>query len=116
MSDIPVACLLTAPELRQRRSAVLAAFRATQLEVKELADANGEGFAFRLAPSAAQLSALAELIELERQCCPFLRFSLTVDPGDGPIWLILTGPSGTREFLRHELGFVRDPGDWATSS
>jgi hypothetical protein len=111
MPDTPVACLLTAPELRQRRSTVLAAFRAAQLEVKEVADANGDGFAFRVAPSGAQLSALAELIELERQCCPFLRFSLTVEPGDGPIWLTLTGPTGTRELLRYELGFVRDPSD-----
>jgi len=61
MSDIPVACLLTAPELRQRRSTVLAAFCAAQLEVKELAGANGEGFAFRVAPSGAQHSTLAEL-------------------------------------------------------
>jgi len=111
MSDIPVACLLTAPELRQRRITVLAAFRAAQLEVKELAEAKAEGFAFRVAAGAAQLSALAELIELERQCCPFLRFSLTVGPGDGPIWLTVTGPAGTREFLLHELGFVRDPND-----
>jgi hypothetical protein len=110
MSDIPVACLLTAPELRQRRSTMLAAFRAAQLEVRELAEAKAEGFAFRVA-AGAQLSALAELIELERQCCPFLRFSLTVEPGDGPIWLTLTGPAGTREFLLHELGFVRDPND-----
>src|SRR5262245_66113127 len=99
MSDIPVACLLTAPELRQRRITVLAAFRAAQLEVKELAEAKAEGFAFRVAAGSAQLSALAELIELERQCCPFLRFSLTVEPGDGPIWLTVTGPAGTREFL-----------------
>jgi hypothetical protein len=28
-------------------------------------------------------------------------------PGGGPIWLELTGPPGTRDFLAHEIG---DPG------
>ena len=28
-----------------------------------------------------------------------LRFQITVEPDGGPIWLELTGPSGTREFL-----------------
>jgi hypothetical protein len=103
---VPVACLLTAPELRVRRQSVLAAFRAAQLEARELTDAGGEGYAFRFAPSAYQLAALIELIELERQCCPFLRFQLTLEPAGGALWLALTGPTGTREFLTQELGLV----------
>ena len=35
------------------------------------------------------------------------RGQLTVEPGGSPIWLELTGPPGTREFLAHEIG---DPG------
>ncbi len=31
--------------------------------------------------------------------CPFLKFSITVEPGDGPVWLEMTGPQGTKEFL-----------------
>ena len=107
MSDLTVACLLTTPELQARRRTVLAAFRAAQLDARELLDATGEGYVFQFAPSAAQLTALAELIELERQCCPFLRFQLSVDPAGGSVWLALTGPAGTRELLAHELGFVR---------
>lgn len=110
MADVPIACLLTAPELRKRRETVLARFRTAQLEVRELTDAPGEGYAFRFTPSAAQLAALAELIELERQCCPFLRFQLTLEPAGGALWLALTGPMGTREFLAHELGLVSTPG------
>ena len=45
------------------------------------------------------LSAIAETIEAERQCCRFLRFSVTVEPDGGPISLELTGPPGTREFV-----------------
>jgi hypothetical protein len=109
MPDLPVACLLTAPELRERRQTVLADFRAAQLEARELADATGEGYAFRFVASASRLAALAELIELERQCCPFLSFRLTVERADGPLWLALTGPTGTRELLARELGLVRIP-------
>ncbi len=50
------------------------------------------------------MALLGEFIQLERQCCPFLRFQLTVEPGGGPIWLELTGPPGTREFLAHGVG------------
>jgi hypothetical protein len=38
-------------------------------------------------------------MRLLRQCCPFLRFAITVEPGNGPIWLEMTGPEGTKEFL-----------------
>ena len=58
------------------------------------------GYALRFAPEDAVLPDLATLIELERQCCPFLRFELKVLPASGPIWLELSGPEGTREFLR----------------
>jgi hypothetical protein len=39
------------------------------------------------------------LIQLEHQCCPFLRFSLIVEAGKGPVWLELTGPPATQDFL-----------------
>ena len=100
--DPAVACPLTEPELRERRRTVLADFRASQLEVRDLAN----GYAFRFAPGSREIAALAELIDLERQCCPFLRFRLTVEPAGGPLWLELTGPEGTREMLAHELGLV----------
>lgn len=108
--DHPIACLLTAPALQERRRTLLADFRAAQVEARALTDATGEGYVFRFAAGAGQVAALAELIDLERQRCPFLRFPLTVEPGDGPISLELTGPAGIRELLAHELGFVREPG------
>src|SRR5919106_1389379 len=105
MTDPPVACLLSEPGLRERRRTVLADFKAARLEVRDLAD----GYAFRFAPSSQQLTALAELIDLERRCCPFLRFRLIAEPAGGPLWLELTGPAGTREMLAHELGLIDDP-------
>ena len=69
--------------------------RAAALEVKETED----GFAYRFPSDDGLLADVFTLIQLEHQCCPFLRFSLVVEAGDGPIWLELTGPPGTKEFL-----------------
>ena len=69
--------------------------RRAILEVKELED----GYAY-IFPSAGEwLSEVADLVELERQCCPFLQFRLTVAPNDGPLSLEMTGPEGTKDFL-----------------
>jgi len=94
-SNLPIACLLTDSELQERRRDVLQKTKGAVTEVKELED----GFAYRFLPGESRLSELARLVELERQCCPFLRFRITVEPGDGPVWLELTGPDGTKGFL-----------------
>jgi hypothetical protein len=96
MTDLPVACSLTEPELREREATVLASVRARVREIKDL----DSGYALRFDPEDGLIPEVAELIDLERRCCPFLRFGLMVSPGNGPVWLELTGPEGTREFLR----------------
>jgi hypothetical protein len=73
---------------------VLKKVRSTVSEVKEIE----HGFIYRF-PSGASIIVLANLVELEHQCCPFLKFSITVEPGDGPVWLEMTGPQGTKQFL-----------------
>lgn len=70
-------------------------FRGAVAEVRE----TDGGYAYRLPSDAAWLIEAANLIDLERRCCPFLRFQLTVEPDGGPIWLELSGPRGTKEFL-----------------
>ena len=70
------------------------------LESKELAD----GFAYRFPEGDEWLAELAEVIKLERRCCPFLSFNLSVGAGGGPVWLELTGPPGTKEFLSSLFG------------
>src|SRR5262245_61913307 len=100
MADLPVACTLTEPELAARREGVLAAVRRAQQEARWLP----EGVALRFAAAPECLAMLATFIDLERRCCAFLTFRLTVEPGGGPVWLELTGPTGTRAFLAAELG------------
>jgi hypothetical protein len=61
------------------------------------------GFRWRFDVSSELLIAAAETINAERQCCRFLRFVLTVEPAGGSIWLEITGPQGTPEFLESLL-------------
>jgi hypothetical protein len=91
----PVACSLSAPELAARRAGVLRRVAADRAEARWLPD----GLALRFASDPGRVAALGEFIELERQCCAFLRFQLTVEAGGRAVWLELTGPVGTREFL-----------------
>jgi hypothetical protein len=99
MAELSVACTLTEPELATRRAGMLAAIRRDQQEARWLTD----GVALRFAAEPDRLATLANFIDLEHRCCAFLRFRLTVESGEGPIWLELTGPPGTRDFLAAEL-------------
>jgi hypothetical protein len=75
---------------------VLQKVRSAVINLRELE--NGYAYCF---PSAPQwLDELAKLVNLEHQCCPFLTFQITVAAGDGPIWLEITGPEGTKQFLQ----------------
>jgi hypothetical protein len=93
--EIPIACSLTELELDERRTSALQMLREAVLEVKELDD----GFAYRFPSDIVWITTLADLIASEHMCCPFLRFSLNVEAGPGPIWLEMTGAEGTKDFL-----------------
>lgn len=57
------------------------------------------GYGFRLAPDSIMLLKLAEYIANERLCCPFLRFTVEIEPNQGPFWLRLTGSEGVKEYI-----------------
>lgn len=78
---------------------MLEKFRGAVVEVKEMP----EGYAFSLPSDGGWLLEVANLVDVERQCCPFLRFRITVEAGGGPIRLELSGPEGAKEFLRAML-------------
>jgi hypothetical protein len=102
MPSVPVACTLSAPEMRERRAGLLA---DVQAGVRERRRIRG-GWAFRFPPEARWLETLAGLTAVERECCRFLRFRLTAEPDGGPLWLEVTGPRGTARFVEHELGLA----------
>jgi hypothetical protein len=102
-TQLPVACTLSEPDLAKLRAGLFTHLAQPRQEARWLP----EGITLRYSSEQGTLALLGEFIQLERQCCPFLRFQLTVEPGGGPIWLELTGPPGTRDFLANEIG---DPG------
>jgi hypothetical protein len=101
MADSPISCTLSSTELVRRRE-ILAALRDECVEVRKI----DNGVSLRFAPGAGTLARLAEVIDLERQCCRFLRFRLDVEPDGGPVRLDVTGPPGTETFLEAELGWI----------
>jgi amino-acid N-acetyltransferase len=98
--NLPVVCTLQPGELNARASELLTGLAAM---AKRLARIDG-GYQLEFEATTALLQAIAVAIEAERQCCRFLRFQLTVEPDHGPLFLVVTGPAGTREFLSALLG------------
>ncbi len=100
MSDeIPVACCLSDEQLRNREATLLAQFKAALIKSEEL----DNGYSFRVLGDRKSIALVAELIVAERECCPFLKFELSIEPGMGPVSVRMTGPAGTKEFLKSIL-------------
>jgi hypothetical protein len=70
-------------------------YRAVQ-EIQELPN----GWAWRLPSTPEILLLVAEDLNMERLCCPFVRYTLEIEPNQGPFWLRMTGSEGVKEFLR----------------
>jgi hypothetical protein len=88
----PIACNLDAMSEteKQRHSQLRAAMEANIAAVAEAPD----GLTFRFDGDPQTLLLVAEFVTLERLCCPFLYFSLEVEPDGGPLWLRLKGGQG----------------------
>jgi hypothetical protein len=95
MGKLPIARELTPAEITARRVILLPGLLEQAAERTPLPN----GFRWRFITSGECLAAVAETINTERKCCRFLRFVVTVEPDEGPIWLEITGPPGTTEFL-----------------
>jgi hypothetical protein len=90
----PIACDLEAlsePE-RQRHGQLREAIETNMISVEEAPD----GLTFRFDSDSQTILQVAEFITLERLCCPFLYFSLEVEPDGGPLWLRLKGGEGDK--------------------
>ena len=94
-SKIPVACSLNDAEFRKRREEVLNEIKDGISETAELKN----GFVFSFPKEDLWIQRLAEMIILERACCPFINFKLSIEPHQDSIKLFLTGPKGTKEFV-----------------
>lgn len=93
-----VRCNLNAltPEERMLHAKSTAALKLAIKEQRELPD----GYKVRFLLSDLSPFTVMEWVAHERRCCPFLRFNLEFEPENGPAWLTLTGPEGTKEVLK----------------
>ena len=73
-------------------------FHAVQ-QIKELRN----GYALRLSADSSMLTMVAQFIEKERLCCPFMKFTVEVEEEHGPLWMNITGRKGAKEFIREEF-------------
>lgn len=100
VTDLPIACTLDAATLAERGGALLPGLARRAASRLALPD----GVRLTFTPTAGLLSAIADVLAAEHQCCRFLRFQVTVEPGDGPVLLDVAGPPGTGDFLAQLTG------------
>ncbi len=95
-AEIPIACYLTDKDLQTRRKNYLDKAAESLIDSAELSD----GFVYRFPLRDSTLQNLAEIIDLERKCCPFLNFRLVLEAGSDFVSLELTGAEGTKEIVK----------------
>jgi hypothetical protein len=91
MSDLPIACTLTAHEARDRAELVRRLFADALIERR----ATRAGMRGRFRDSAGVERRLRDLVAAEAVCCPFLSFNVARENGE--LWLEVTSaPEGRR--------------------
>lgn len=105
-NDIPIACTLSAAEQLARGAWIGDEALANCREVRELP----RGAALRFDDQEGKVEQLAQLIGMERHCCPFFRFTLVFEPDLGPIWLQIEGPEGSEGIIASMVATVRMEG------
>lgn len=106
----PIACDMSVLSAEQRE-AHLATSRTLFSYVQDKREL-ANGYEFRLEGPDA-IAKVAEFISLEKLCCPFLGFTIEVEPEGGPLWLRLTGRDGVKAFIREEIsGLLGTTIDW----
>ena len=59
------------------------------------------GYAFQLPSDSTTFQEVSEWIDLERKCCPFMDFSLTIGDEKKPLTLRISGAGQVKEFLKN---------------
>lgn len=101
MEEAKLSCKLTTPELQQRKKTVIAELKNQVLEKTE----TDKGFKYKFNGSDKMLDLLNNFIKTERLCCSFFVFTLTASSDNSFAWLELSGPEGTKDFIKHEIEF-----------
>ena len=98
--DAECSCRLAGAEFRDQVTASKRVLHSAQSR-----DELRGGYAFHFEASSERLHQLAELIDAERQCCPFLTFVLQVPAhkNKNVLTLEIKGPKGAKRLIRAEL-------------
>ena len=101
IEEAKLSCKLTTPELQQRKKLVISELKSQVLEKVE----TDSGYKYKFEGSDKMLDLLNSFIKTERLCCDFFVFNLTASSDSKFTWLELSGPEGTKEFIKHEIDF-----------
>jgi hypothetical protein len=93
-----LSCKLTSPDLQERKRTVITRLKNLALDQIE----TETGFKYKFEGSDRVLDVLNDFIKTERLCCDFFVFTLNVS-GEYT-WLELSGPEGTKDFIKQEIG------------
>jgi hypothetical protein len=104
-SDLPLACTLSAAELRERGEDVVAPLFARVQRMEETPD----GYCFAFPAEADGARDLLEFILSERDCCPFFTFELGFPSPHELVWLTLRGGEGVKEFVAGSFAALEMP-------
>lgn len=95
-SPHPIACKLTDRALRERLDALRTGLFARTQSVQQ----GDNSITFMFAGTDELVKNLTQFVVLERQCCPFLHFTLDIPPEPGDVKLVLSGNDTTRTFIQ----------------
>ena len=73
------------------------------------------GLKLQLPNEPATLSLATTFVTHEAQCCPFLDFNLHWEPPYGHLELSITGPEGSKEFVKEEFGELLQDKNYVSS-
>jgi hypothetical protein len=100
VSNKSMTCKLTTPELQARKKTVISQLKDLVVERVELD--NGVRYKFVVSDETVEL--VTNFIKMERLCCDFFDFRMDVG-SNGDLFLELSGPDGSKEFIVTELTF-----------
>jgi len=99
--EAKLSCKLTTPELQLRKKTIIAELKNLVLEKTE----TDKGVRYKFEGSDKILDLLNTFIKTERLCCDFFVFNLIASSDTKFALLELSGPEGTKEFIKHEIEF-----------
>ena len=90
---------------RQRYQSLRSRLEASVTGVEEIEN----GYVLQLRRSGLSADELAEWVELERKCCPFLELIIDPATAERPLSLRVTGREGVKAFIRAEFSALNLP-------